>query len=180
MIKKLLFLLIYILIVSCQSKSSFIEIKSNENAYLIRNKHSIGEVYKENFKFDFIEKSNQRFTPSIDEVNQAEILLKAELKKSNGKNKRFILKNWKDYKRQYFGYLNSNDEKILNVTFFLNEDIKNQNDQIWKEQYEFYLDGGPANWIAKINMSSRKVEVIAINGVAHNMFSTSNVLCLKK
>lgn len=170
-------MLIFMLIVSCQSKSSFVEIKSNENAYLIRNKHSIGEVFKENFIFDVIEKSNQRFTPSIDEVNQAEILLKAEFKKSNGKNKRFILKNWKDYKRQYFGYLNSNDEKILFVSFFLNEEVENQNDQFWRERYEFYLDGGPANWVAKMNMSSRKVEVITINGVAHNMFSTSNVLC---
>ena len=173
-------MLIFMLIVSCQSKSSFVEIKANENAYLIRNKHSIGEVFKENFKFDVIEKSNQRFTPSIDEVNQAEILLKAEFKKSNSKNKRFILKNWKDYKRQYFGYLNSNDEKILFVSFFLNEEVKNLNDQLWKEKHEFYLDGGPANWIAKMNMSSRKVEVIRINGVTHNMFSTLNVLCLKK
>jgi hypothetical protein len=180
MIKKLLFLSIYILIVSCQSKSSFLEIKSNENAYLIRNKHSIGEVYKENFKFDFIEKSNPRFTPSIDEVNQAEILLKAEFNKSNGKNKRFILKNWKDYKRQYFGHFNSNDEKILNVTFFLKKDIKNQNDQFWKEQYEFYLDGGPANWIAQINMNTNRTEIISINGVAQNAFSTTNVLCFRK
>jgi hypothetical protein len=54
------------------------------------------------------------------------------------------------------------------------------NDQFWTEQYEFYLDGGPANWIAKMNMSSTKVEIIAINGVAHNMFSTSNVYAERK
>ena len=40
--------MILILFASCKT-TPFVDIKENENAYLIRNKNSIGEVFKENF-----------------------------------------------------------------------------------------------------------------------------------
>ena len=54
-----LFLLIIALFASCKT-SLFVDIKENENAYLIRNNKSIGEVFKENFDSNEIDNSLKR------------------------------------------------------------------------------------------------------------------------
>lgn len=165
-IRNAILLLIVILFSSCKS-TPFIEIKENENAYLIRNNNSIGEVFKENFETNEIDKSLKRFTPTIEEFNQAEEILKLDLKKRNkSKDKRFIFRNLKDYKRQYLGYINSNGDKMLHVSFDLDKNSKNQDDRFWKEEYKMILDGGVSYWITIINLKTNKLESFAINGVA--------------
>ena len=92
-IRNAILLLIAVLFSSCKS-TPFIEIKENENAYLIRNKNSIGEVFNENFESNAIKNSLKRFTPTIAEVNQAENILKLGFKKLNkSKDGRFISRN---------------------------------------------------------------------------------------
>lgn len=166
LIRKEIFFLILILFASCKT-TPFVEMKENENAYLIRNKNSIGEVFKENFDSNEIDKSLKRFTPTIEEINQAEIILSNNFKKENkSKDGKFISRNLNDYKRQYIGFLNSNGDKILYISFFLDKKSKKQDDQFWKEDYKMILDGGASYWIARINLKTNKLENIAINGVA--------------
>lgn len=165
-IKNGIFLFIIILFVSCKT-TPFVEIKESEKAYLIRNNNSIGEVFKENFETNEIDKLLKRFTPTIEEINQAENILKLNFKKSNkSKDGRFISRNLKDYKRQYLGYINSNGDKMLHVSFDLNKNNKKQDDRSWKEEYKIILDGGVSYWIAIINLKTNKLESFAINGVA--------------
>jgi len=160
------FLMIIILFNSCKS-TPFVEIKENENAYLMRNNNSIGEVFKENFETNEIDKSLKRYTPTIEEINQAENILKLDFKKSNkSKDGKFISRNLKDYKRQYLGYINSDGDKMLHVSFDLDKKNKKHDDRFWKEEYKMILDGGTSYWIAIINLKTNKVEKIAINGVA--------------
>lgn len=166
MIKKEFIFLVFIFFTSCKT-SHFLEIKSNENAYLIRTDKSIGEVFKESFETNEIDKSLKRFTPTIEKINKAENILKLDFKKSNkSKDGRFISRKLNDYKRQYLGFINSNGDKMLYISFYLDKNSKNQNDQLWKENYKMILDGGTSYWIAIINLKTNKVEKIAINGVA--------------
>lgn len=165
-IRNAILLLIVVLFSSCRS-TPFIEIKENENAYLIRNKNSIGEVFNENFESNAIENSLKRFTPTIEEVNQAENILKLGFKKLNkSKDGRFISRNLKDYKRQYLRFINSDGDKTLNVSFYLDKNSKKQDNRFWKEDYKIILDGGVSYWIAIINLKTNKMESFAINGVA--------------
>lgn len=158
--------MILILFASCKT-TPFVDIKENENAYLIRNKNSIGEVFKENFDSNEIDKSLKRFTPTIDEINQAEIILTNNFKKENkSKDGKFISRNLNDYKRQYIGFFNSNGDKIIHISFYLDKNSKQQDDQFRKEDYKMTLDGGVSYWIAKINLKTNKLENILINGVA--------------
>lgn len=166
-IRNAILLLIVVLFSSCKS-TLFIEIKENENAYLIRNKKSIGEVFKENFKTNEIDKSFNRFTPTIIEVNQAELILNKEFlnkikREIDGK---FIRKNLNNYKRQYLGYIDSNGDKIIFISFFLDKNIKKQDDQFWREEYRIMFDGGASFWVAEINLKTNKVKNIFVNGVA--------------
>jgi len=164
--KSIIIFIISFLFTSCKS-TPYVKIKENENAYLIRNNNSIGEVFNENFKTNEIDKSLKRFTPTIEEINQAENILKLDLKKRNkSKDGRFISKNLKDYKRQYLGYINSDGDKMLHVSFDLDKNSKNQDDRFWKEEYKMILDGGVSYWIAIINLKTNKLESFAINGVA--------------
>jgi hypothetical protein len=165
-IRNAILLLIVVLFSSCKS-TPFIEIKENENAYLISNNNSFGEIFNENFESNAIENSLKRFTPTIEEVNQAENILKLGFKKSNkSKDGRFISRNLKDYKRQYLGYINSDGEKMLHISFYLDKNSKKQDNRFWKEEYKMILDGGTSYWIVKINLKTNKLENIAINGVA--------------
>jgi hypothetical protein len=165
-IRNAIFPLIIVLFASCKS-TPFVEIKENENAYLIRNKNSIGEVFKYNFETNEIDKSLERFTPTIEEINQAEIILRNNFKKdNNSKDGKFILLNLNDYKRQYLGFIKSNGDKMLYVSFYLNKNSKKQDDRFWKEEYKMILDGGTSYWIAKINLKTNKLENIVINGIA--------------
>ena len=166
MIRKGLIIFVLVFFVSCKT-TPFVEIKSHKNAYLIRTNKSIGEVFTENFETDEIDKSLERFTPTIDEINQAENILKLDFKKSNKNTEgRFISRNLNDYKRQYLGFINSTGDKMLHISFYLNKNRKNQNDELWQEGYMFIFDGGTSYWIAIINLKTKKVEKIAINGVA--------------
>lgn len=160
-------LLIIILFTSCKI-TPFVEIKENENAYLIRNKNSIGEVFKEIFDSNEIDKSFERFTPTIEEINVAEIILNKDfLKKIKSKvDGKFIRKNLNDYKRQYLGYIDSNGDKIIFISFFLDKNIKKQDDQSWKEDYRIMFDGGASFWVAEINLKKNKVKNIFVNGIA--------------
>jgi hypothetical protein len=166
LIRKELFFLIVVLFTSCKT-SPFVEIKENENAYLTRNKNSIGEVFKENFESNVIENSLKRFTPTIEEVNQTEYILKLDFKKPNKSNEgRFISRNLKNYKRQYLGFVNADGDKMIHVSFYLDKNSKKQDNRFWKEEYKIILDGGVSYWIAIINLKTNKLEVVAINGVS--------------
>jgi hypothetical protein len=117
--KKILIFIISFLFASCKS-TPFVKIKENENAYLIRNNNSIGEVYKDNFETNEIDKSLKRFTPTIEEINQVELILKKDFlnKIKSEIEGKFIRKNLNDYKRQYLGYIDSNGDKIVFISFF--------------------------------------------------------------
>lgn len=166
-IRNTIFPLIIVLFSSCKS-TPFVEIKENENAYLIRNKNSIGEVFKYNFKTNEIDKSLERFTPTIEEINQAELILNKDFlnKIKSEIEGKFIRKNLNDYKRQYLGYIDSNGDKIVFISFFLDRSIKKQDDQFWKEEYRIIFDGGASFWVAEINLKASKVKNIFVNGVA--------------
>ena len=77
-------------------------------------------IFPENY-YDLI--SEQRFTPTRDEIEKAEIALSNNLKILNkqGVNQSstpIIHKNLSKYKRQYFGYIDKNGDRILLINCF--------------------------------------------------------------
>ena len=111
----------------------------------------------------------QRFTPTKQEVDQAEISLATNLKTLNSplvnqSSTPIIHKNLHKYKRQYFGYIDKNGDRILLINCFWSED-KDYIDS-WLTGRIMVLDGGSYYWNVKFNLDKRKLFDLDVNGYA--------------
>lgn len=112
--------------------------------------------------------SNNRFTPTKEDVEKAEISLIKDLSKINymeinQSNSPVIHKNLDKYCRQYFGYTDMNGDRVLLINCFWK---KNQ-----KEDYRNFLnryinvfDGGSFYWNIKYNITKNKLFDLVVNG----------------
>ena len=139
-----------------------------------------GVVFKENGNCFLCLQDKERFTPTIDDIEKAERILKKNLKAVNESrmnqfdNCPVIHKNLKSYRRQYFGYIDDNGNKIIYATF--NWDRYSLFDRLrgyyrdesenWKKDKEMVLDGCSYHWEIKINLDNEKLFDLGINGVA--------------
>ena len=111
-----------------------------------------------------------RFTPTIDEINLTEDILASGLKKVNRKlpHVRFVAgpnvyRHLKYYKRQYFGFLLKNNEKVVMINCFWSDLQKL--DTEWLENYYQVFDGGNYYWTIKINLTTHQLFDFGVNGV---------------
>ena len=99
-------------------------------------------IFPKNY-FEFI--SDQRFTPTRQEIDKAEIALCNNLKISNKQlvnqsSTPSIHIKLNKYKRQYFGYIDKNGDRILFINSFWS---KNENNtERWLTSEIMVLDGG--------------------------------------
>ena len=106
------------------------------------------------------------FTPSEDEVIQAEKLLVNKIKDLNtkrynqGKRCPVIHRNMKKYYRQYIGYINEDDEKIIWINFIW----KNQSPKNWNKEIIIVDDGCSFYWQVKVNLNSKNLFDLFVNG----------------
>jgi hypothetical protein len=112
----------------------------------------------------------ERFTPSRNEVDQAEKALIENLEELNnplinqgGKYNPIIHKNLKKYNRQYFGYIDKNGDKILLINCFWRQ--KNRFDN-WTKERVMVFDGGSHYWSIKLNLTTGKLFDLSVNGIA--------------
>jgi hypothetical protein len=80
------------------------------------------------------DKQNQAFTPVID-------------------------KNLKNYKRQYFGYIDSKSHKIL----FINCFWKKEKEVTWLTEMINVLGGGSYFWTVKFNLNTQELFDLEVN-----------------
>lgn len=111
----------------------------------------------------------KRYTPTKEDIETAEQLLRANLKRLfnrlpdvpyvNGPN---VYRNLKNYFRQYFGFKADNGEKIILINGFW---IKNQKQESeWFDEYYKIFDGGNYYWNAKANITAGKLFDFGVNG----------------
>jgi len=110
--------------------------------------------------------SGKRFTPTRQDVDKAEVILLADLKKINKhlinqSSTPIIHKNLLNYKRQYFGYVDKNGDRILLISSFWSSD---NNYFDWLKTRVYVLDGGSYYWSIKLNLNKNKLFDLAVNG----------------
>lgn len=123
-------------------------------------------IFPSNY-FDLI--PGQRFTPTRQEVDIAEISLDKDLKSLNKQlvNQSptpIIHKNLHKYKRQYFGYIDINGDRILLINCFWSKD-KDDKDN-WLTDRIMVLDGGSYYWNVKFNLDKKQLFDLDVNGYA--------------
>lgn len=110
----------------------------------------------------------KRFTPTKEEIFEAEKALKSKLKEANRNienqyNSPIIHRNLKKYKRQYFGFINDKGEKILYINSLWK---KNEEETKWLQQIIMVSDGGSHYWKIEYNLETDELINLSVNGSA--------------
>lgn len=164
-------------ILSCSSEFKVIE-KPTEYSEIIQRRKIVGAIFSENGDCFMCLQNVKRFTPNLEEIKNAENILRKNIRKTNlkkinqGNGCPIIHKNLNIYRRQYFGYFNEKNEKVIYVTFNKNklkliEKIKGfQRDKSdnWKKERENCFDGCSNHWEIKINLTTKGLFEFGING----------------
>lgn len=111
----------------------------------------------------------QRFTPTRQEIDKAEAALQNNIKNLNQRlvnqsSTPVIHKNLHKYKRQYFGYVDKNGDRILLVNCFWSKDKERNNN--WLMDRVMALDGGSYYWNIKFNLDKGEFFELDVNGYA--------------
>ena len=111
----------------------------------------------------------ERFTPTRQEIEKAEIALNNNLRVLNKQlvnqsSTPIIHKNLQKYKRQYFGYIDKNGNRILLINCFWSKDKDDTNG--WLTGRVQVLDGGSYYWNVKFNLDKNELFDLDVNGYA--------------
>jgi len=138
-------------------------------SFYVKGKSFTGYVFeKDYFVFMTIDYSDKRFTPSMKDILLAESILDQNIKRFNTTLKNqpkgypIIHKNLKKYFRQYVGFINNSDEKIIWINFLWKK--KYTKEGISKEIIEVN-DGGSYYWNIKINLQTMELMDFKVNGI---------------
>jgi len=121
-------------------------------------------IFPKNY-IDFV--SGKRFTPTKQEIDKAENAIRINLKGLNSKSINqystpIIHKNLGKYKRQYFGYIDKNGDRILLINCFWSN--KKEFNDVWLKSRVVVLDGGSYYWNIKFNLDREELFDLDING----------------
>jgi len=139
------------------------------NSFLISTKNYEGYVfYAKHSVWYEIKNQKERYTPTEDDINKAELLIREQIKEINSSLENqfdgcpVIHENLPNYYRQYVGYINNNGEKIIWVNFIW----KDKTSVIkLKEDIVETLDGCSYFWNIEVNINKSKLYDLNINGL---------------
>ncbi|AWA31096.1 hypothetical protein HYN48_13920 [Flavobacterium magnum] len=120
----------------------------------------------------------KRFTPNLEEIQKAEKILREKIREANhkmfnqGNGCPIIHNNLNIYRRQYFGYYNNKNEKVIFVTFNKNKltiieklkGFRRDKSENWKKEIETWEDGCSNHWEIKINLATESLFEMYVNG----------------
>ena len=165
-------------LVSCKSSFKIVE-QPTRYSTVIKKGRVTGVIFKGNGDSFLRIEDKERFTPTIAEIEKAEQILKMKLETVNEQrmnqvdNCPIIHKKLKSYRRQYFGYIEDNGNKIIYTTF--NWDRYTASDRLlgyydesenWKQEKEIVMDGCSYHWEIKINLDTEELFDLGVNGLA--------------
>lgn len=150
-----------------------------QNTY-IRTNYYEGVIFSKDY-VGLMNNSNNKFTPTSIDIDSAEIILKKGIKEINKNrpnqvdNCPVIHRKLGKYKRQYFGYIDQNGDRIIYINcfwdrngfygfvdkVFYNEPI----DTKWKIEEKFVLDGCSYYWSIKVNLNKKTLFDFGVNGL---------------
>jgi hypothetical protein len=123
--------------------------------------------------------SLRRFTPTKQEIEQAEEILRSQISLANKslpnqyRNNPIIHKELNSYFRQYVGLINTNNERIIHVNFYwdrfsLKDKLKGYSDDRLKfeDEYAIVFDGGSRYWQITVNLTRKCLTDLQVNGIA--------------
>lgn len=143
---------------------------------LIKGKNFEGCIFvKEEFVPVNVPNEKSRYTPDSSDIFIAEKYLRDSIKhviqtlkkQPDMKRKRITKRYLKKYYRQYVGFLNKNNEKVIWINFI--RSVKSETPDYSREIIWIY-DGGSNNWNLLINIDTGEVSNMTItsNGFARN------------
>lgn len=160
-------------------KSTFQETSEYKKHSIIIKKGEIeGVIFRKEYDCIFCSLGENRYTPVIEDVNLAEEILAKNIKIINnprynqGDGCPIIHKNLKNYRRQYFGNIDRDGNKILFINFtwarftiidWLQGYEKDKSDN-WKTEMTAVLDGCSNHWSIEVNLTKESLQNLMVNG----------------
>jgi len=177
--KILAFFLTVLTFLSCKSTLEVVEHSTNYST-LVGNEKFRGVIFLESANCFMCLQDKNRFSPTIEEIRKTEEILERKLKLANkplinqGHGCPIIHKNLNNYRRQYFGYTDDNNNKIIYVTFNWDkytlfnrlQGIEKDKSKKWKRELQNVLDGCSNHWEIKVNLKKEALFDLEINGSA--------------
>ena len=107
--------------------------------------------------------AGDRFTPTRGEVDQAEKALSRDLfllnqELENQDRDDVIHRKLLQFKRQYFGYVNDQGEKIIKIIAFIDTDEESD----FLTQEKIIVDGTSDNWVVYYNIDTNELYDLAV------------------
>lgn len=160
------------------SLSSFLHIRDLKNSFLLllvfivfcfHSCSSISQnIFTKDYKNDFLPFGDApRFTPTIEEINLAEMLVNDQLENLNlnqenqGGSCPIIHTELRKYDRQYVGYLDQSGQRIIWINFFWSRRVAATN---LKEEVIIVFDGCSYYWNVKVSIDKKLLFELNVNG----------------
>lgn len=120
---------------------------------------SSGVIFSSGYDIEYLQKDYGRWTPTKEDIIETEKSLKEYLKENAPR----ISEKLSKYKRQYFGLIDKNGDKIIWINCFLDYEGYHKN---WKADLVYVLDGGLNFFEIKVNLKTRKCFDLYVHGEA--------------
>lgn len=175
-------ILLFIVVSGCNTTVKTFQTKDNNKIGLKSNRFR-GTIFKNTYpkEKEFIASTDNvtRFTPTGENIEKAEAILKKQIKQVNnprinqfGKHQ-YIDKNLNKYFRQYIGFVNNQGDSVVHINFCwdkftLLDRLKAYDDMRLNYESDFVLvmDGGSHYWNINVNITKGTLYNLAVNGVA--------------
>jgi hypothetical protein len=123
--------------------------------------------------------SLKKFTPTKQDIILAEQILKQQIEKANNPKfnqfgrRQYIHRNLNKYFRQYAGFINENGDRVIHINFYwdrfnifdrLKGDWDGRLD--YTSDYAVVMDGGYRYWNVNVNLTTKSLYNLSVNGVA--------------
>ena len=176
--KKIILIFSVLFLISCDSTFKVVE-ESSEYSTLIKRGRVRGVIFNENSECFMCFHNENRFTPTLEEILKSEQILKDKLKETNKTrinqfdNCPRIDKKLNSYRRQYFGYIDTDGDKIIYTTFNWDrysifdklKGYSKDKSEKWKTTKEIINDGCSYHWEIKINITTKELFDLEVNGL---------------
>ena len=136
-----------------------------------------GVVFSKDFMLPFLSEvpASSRFTPSVEDIEQAELLLARDLKSVNalqlnqgGIKGPVIHDNLQRFVRQYFGYYSNEGDKVIYISCLLKDNYANTSEKParWLDGAVVVLNGGSNYWQVQANLNKTNLFGLDVNNLA--------------
>lgn len=180
--KLLILIFLATLLLSCKTSIETFQTNDKDKIGVKSNKFR-GTIFKSTYQKDkvyiAVTDSIKTFTPSIQDVTLAESILKEQIENANRSHinqlekRQYIDRNMNKYFRQYIGFINNKDERIVHINFHwdrftLMDRIKGYwDDRLdYTSDFSLVLDGGSRYWKVNVNLTTKTLYGLSVNGLA--------------